>query len=76
MDFKKNKLIILIIAAMLVGILIGYIVNKSLSDNKFVYDRAQLNKIENVKVRAEVEKGIVKYEETCFFCSALSSWYW
>ena len=65
MNFKKNKLIILIIAAMLVGILIGFIVNKSLTDSKFVFDRTQLNKIENVKVRAEVEKGIVKFEEKC-----------
>ena len=66
MNFKKNKLIILIVFAMVVGILIGYIVNKSLSDSKFVYDRTQVNKIENVKVRAEVEKAITKYEETCF----------
>lgn len=66
MNFKKNKLIILIVAAMLIGILIGYIVNKSLSNSKYTYDRSQLNKIENVKVRAEVEKAMVKYEESCF----------
>ncbi len=66
MNFKKNKLIILIIVAMLVGILIGFIVNKSLSDSKFVYDRTQISKIENVKVRAEVEKAVVKYEQAQF----------
>ncbi len=52
--------------AMLAGILIGYIVNKSLSDSKFIYDRNQINKIENANVRSTVEKAITKYEETCF----------
>ena len=66
MNFKKNKLIILIIASMLIGVLVGFIVNKSLNDSKYTYDREKLNKIENVKVRAEVEKAITKYEETTF----------
>lgn len=66
MNFKKNKLIILIVFAMIIGILIGYIVNNSITGSKFTYNRADINKIENVKVRAEVEKGIVKYEEACF----------
>ncbi|MCE3227314.1 MAG: sodium:dicarboxylate symporter [Bacteroidetes bacterium] len=63
--FKKNKLIVLIILAMLAGLAIGFIVNKSHKSNKFVYDRSKLN-IENVKVKEEVEKGLKKQEETWF----------
>jgi Na+/H+-dicarboxylate symporter len=66
MDFKKNKLIIFIIIAMLLGILTGYIVNTSISNNKFILDRSYLNKIENQKVKTELEKNLVKYEEARF----------
>lgn len=63
MNFKKNKLIILIIMAMVLGIIIGSIVNSSITSNKFSLDRTQLNKIENPTVKAEAEKVVVKYEE-------------
>ena len=63
MNFKKNKLIILIILAMVLGIIIGSIVNSSITANKFTVDRTQLEKIENLKVRAEVEKIAKKFEE-------------
>lgn len=66
MNLKKNKLILLIVLAMIIGILIGYIVNRSLNESRFVYDRFEINKIENASVKAEVEKAIVKYEEACF----------
>lgn len=66
MNFKKNKLIIFIILAMIIGILIGYIVNKSITDNKFKYDRTQINQIKNSTTKAEVEKAITKYEDNRF----------
>ena len=66
MNFKKNKLIILIILAMALGIIIGSIVNYSVTSNKFTLDRGQLSKIENPKVRAEAEKALVKFEEAQF----------
>lgn len=64
--FKKNKLISLIILAMLVGLVIGYAVNLSLTKNKFEYSSANLSHITNPIVKKEVEAGIKKYEEKCF----------
>ncbi len=64
MNFKKNKLIILIILAMVLGIIIGSIINSSITGSRLKVDRTQLNKIENPKVRGEVEKLAKKYEET------------
>lgn len=64
--FKKNKLITLIIIAMLAGLLLGFIVNLSIKNNKFQYDRSQLNSITNPTVKKAVEEGVKKYEEKCF----------
>jgi Na+/H+-dicarboxylate symporter len=62
MNFKKNKLIIFILLAMLLGILVGYIINASLTKNKFVYNRQSINSITNNSVKQTVEKTITKYE--------------
>jgi uncharacterized membrane protein len=64
--FKKNKLISLIIIAMLIGLFIGYAVNFSLTKNKFLYDKSTLSSISNPEIKKQVEKAIVKYEEKCF----------
>ncbi len=66
MNIKKNKLIIFILLAMLIGILVGYIINVSLTKNKFVYDRQSITTISNVAVKNSVEKAIAKYESTAF----------
>jgi Na+/H+-dicarboxylate symporter len=66
MNFKKNKLIILIMAAMVIGILIGFVVNKSITNSKFKLDRTYLEKISTPAVKADAEKAVAKYEETCF----------
>jgi uncharacterized membrane-anchored protein YhcB (DUF1043 family) len=47
MNWKKNKLIIVIMLAMVLGIAIGYVVNISISNNKFTLDRSYLNKIQD-----------------------------
>jgi Na+/H+-dicarboxylate symporter len=64
--FKKNKLITLIILAMLAGLIIGYLVNVSIKSNRFQYDRNKISHITNPEVKTAVEKGLTKYEEKCF----------
>jgi Na+/H+-dicarboxylate symporter len=62
----KNKLISFIIISMLTGLFVGYIVNRSITSNKYVFDKNKLNIISNPEIRKETEKSIVKYEEKCF----------
>lgn len=62
----KNKLISFIILSMLTGLFVGYIVNRSITLNKYVFDKNKLNIISNPEIRKETEKAIVKYEEKCF----------
>lgn len=64
--FKKNKLISFIILTMIVGLILGYLINKSITNNQFKYDRSKLSSITNPKVKEQVENAIVKYEEKCF----------
>lgn len=66
MNWKKNKLIILIVIAMVMGILIGYVVNSSLTANKFTLNRDYLNKYSDTQVKDKAEKVLVKYEEAQF----------
>jgi Na+/H+-dicarboxylate symporter len=63
MNWKKNKLIILIMLAMVLGILIGYVVNLSITDNKFTLERSYLDKFSHPQVKAAAEQTLVKYEE-------------
>ncbi len=51
---------------MLIGLVVGYAVNLSISKNKFEYDRSKLNSISNPEVKKQVEKAIIKYEEKQF----------
>jgi Na+/H+-dicarboxylate symporter len=62
----KNKLISFIILSMLTGLFVGYIVNRSITLNKYVFDKNKLSIISNPEIRKETEKAIVKYEEKCF----------
>jgi Na+/H+-dicarboxylate symporter len=64
--FKKNKLITLIIVAMLLGLLAGYFINVSVKKNKFVYSGAGIEQISNPVAKEAAEKGVKKYEEKCF----------
>lgn len=64
--FKKNKLITFILLAMLVGLLVGYIINTSVTSNKFVYDKTRLEQISNAAARHQAEQAITKFEEANF----------
>ncbi len=63
MNWKKNKLIILIVVGMLLGILVGYIINTSITNNKFQADRTGIEKIKDPRAKEATEKMITKYEE-------------
>ncbi len=52
--FKKNKLISFIIVAMLIGLVVGYAVNLSITQNKFEYDKSKLNSISNPEIKKQV----------------------
>lgn len=70
--FSKNKLIAFIVLAMIIGLIIGYFVNVSVNNNKFVYDKANVSSITNPTIKAAVEKAIEKYEEKCLEASKKS----
>lgn len=60
--FRKNKLITLILIAMLAGLLTGFLINKSVSANKFEADRSTISQIQNVEKRKATEAALKKYE--------------
>ena len=64
--FKKNKLISFILIAMILGLLIGFGINKYITNNKFVYDKSKLESISNLVIKKEAEKSIKIYEEKLF----------
>ncbi len=64
--FKKNKLITFIIVAMLIGLVLGYFINVSITQNKFQFDLSKLNHITNPVAKEEAKKAIAKYEAACF----------
>ena len=66
MNLKKNKLILFIVIAMVLGIVVGYIVNHSLTKNKFEYDKHKLLSITNSEANKQANKAIISYEEKCF----------
>lgn len=63
MNLFKNKLIGLIVLAMLVGIGVGYIINNSITKNKFAANRTSLEVITNTEVKRQVEAAWEKYED-------------
>ncbi len=64
--FKKNKLITFIIVAMLIGLVLGYFINVSITENKFQFDLSKLDHITNPVAKEEAKKAIAKYEGACF----------
>lgn len=63
--FKKNKLISFILLAMLLGLVVGFFINQSLTQNKFEYPKQNTASISNPKIKKQVEIGIKKYEAEC-----------
>jgi Na+/H+-dicarboxylate symporter len=64
--FSRNKLIVFIVAAMLVGLGIGYFINLSITKNRFEYSRDNISAISNPVIKKAVETGIKKYEGLVF----------
>ena len=64
--FKKNKLISFILIAMILGLVVGFGINKYITNNKFVYDKSKLESISNPVIKKEAEKSIKTYEEKLF----------
>ena len=64
--FKKNKLISFILIAMILGLLVGFGINKYITNNKFVYNKSKLESISNPVIKKEAEKSIKTYEEKLF----------
>ncbi|MEI6022129.1 MAG: cation:dicarboxylase symporter family transporter, partial [Bacteroidota bacterium] len=66
MNFKKNKLILFILLSMIVGLLTGYVINRSITNNKFKYETnlaAYSQSTKNAIVKAELKYEEVKYSE-------------
>jgi len=64
--FKKNKLISFILIAMILGLVVGFGINKYITNNKFVYNKSKLESICNPVIKKEAEKSIKIYEEKLF----------
>jgi Na+/H+-dicarboxylate symporter len=60
--FSKNKLIAFILMAMIIGLIVGYVINISISNNKFKYDKARIESISNPVIKKQVEIALKKYE--------------
>lgn len=52
--------------AMGIGIILGYAVNRSITESRYQLDRAYFSKISNTDARKQAEAAVTKYEETCF----------
>jgi Na+/H+-dicarboxylate symporter len=59
--FAKNKLITLILIAMLLGLLTGYLVNRSISEHKLVSEVSQINAQNDV-----IKAALAKYDQANF----------
>ncbi len=64
--FKKNKLISFILIAMILGLIIGFGINKSITKNKFVHIYTKKESISNPITKKAIEKSIKSYEEKLF----------
>lgn len=63
---KKNRLITSIVIAMLIGLIMGYIINKSLKDSKPDYAKTILVKSGNPEVIKKTEAALTKLSEKQF----------
>lgn len=61
--FAKNKLISLIMLAMIIGLVMGYFINKSISDKDLICETCLTEKIDNPEVKKQVITALVKFEE-------------
>ena len=51
---------------MILGLLVGFGINKYITNNKFVYNKSKLESISNPVIKKEAEKSIKTYEEKLF----------
>jgi Na+/H+-dicarboxylate symporter len=63
---KKNRLITFILLSMLLGIVVGFLINLSITDNSFKLAPDQFNSITNPKVKKAVTEQLQAYEALCF----------
>lgn len=63
---KSGRLIVWIIAAMLVGLFTGYVINQHLTTQKLKWSETLPNTIQQSKVKEAVTKALVKYENKVF----------
>src|SRR4051812_19167494 len=63
MNINKNKLILFILLAMVVGLIVGYTINRSVTNNRFKYHPAANV---DVSVNKKAEPVIRAYEEKVF----------
>jgi len=61
--FSRNKLIGFILIAMLVGLVLGYGINISITGNAFRCDETRLERIQDPGVKERVAEAIHKFEE-------------
>lgn len=64
--FSKNKLITFILISMLLGLLLGYAINVSLTKNKFTYNRDSVETIKDPVIKRAVESQLLSFEQTRF----------
>ena len=60
---KKNRLITLIIISMFIGLFTGYMVNRSLKQNAFVYSPVNYEQVKDASTREKVKTVILAYEQ-------------
>jgi Na+/H+-dicarboxylate symporter len=61
--FKKNRLIGFILIAMVMGLILGYIINLTIVNNSFHYDKTRVDQISNPVIKKQVEKSLKNLEE-------------
>jgi Na+/H+-dicarboxylate symporter len=64
--FRKNRLITFILVAMVLGLVVGFLINREIAKNKFQADRSFLKMEQNAHKRAKAEAALLRYEEQCF----------
>jgi hypothetical protein len=60
--FKKNKLISFILIAMILGLVVGFGINKYITNNKYVYNKSKLESISNPIIKKP--RNLLKYMKT------------
>ena len=63
---KKNRLITSIVIAMIIGLVTGFLINKSIVSEKTDYAKITLVKSGDVEIIKKVEAGLNKFSEKTF----------